>query len=265
VHEALRRLVDLQRVDETRHRLELELAAIPARRSGFDARESEARDHAARARAALDAAQLELRRAEATLRDQEASKQRLDGQQSQVKSNTAYTALLHEIDAATATISETETRILELMDAVQAARKEAEDAERGLAASEEALRAERQALEIRAEELGKERARAEGERTGCAWAAGWASLLSARWRSSRARTSSPADPASGSWSCRRSSRTAWVRRRAEAFRNAPFRQGRGPQAAPADAEKPSWNAGLSGRPEGMRGGWTGLDGEQKTQ
>jgi hypothetical protein len=168
VREALRRLVELQQVDETRHRLGEEVAAIPARRAGLDARESEAREHAARARAAFEAAQLELRRAEATLRDQEASKQRLDGQQSQVKSNTAYTALLHEIDAATAMISETETRILELMDTVQAARKELEDAERGLAATEGALRDERQALDIRAEELAKERARADGERAGLA-------------------------------------------------------------------------------------------------
>jgi predicted nucleic acid-binding Zn-ribbon protein len=145
--------VELQRVDETRHRLGVELATIPTQRAAFDASEAAAREHLARARASLEAGQLELRRAESALRDQEAAKQRLEGQQGQVKTNTAYTALLHEIDAAAAAISETETRILELMDTVQAARRESEEAERELARVEGDLRERRQALGIREEEL----------------------------------------------------------------------------------------------------------------
>ena len=168
MREALRQLVDLQRVDEARHRLGAELQAIPAQRAALDAAEAEAREHVARAKASLEAAQLELRRRESILRDQEASKQRLDGQQSQVKTNTAYTALLHEIDAAEAAISDTETRILELMDAAQAARKEVDEAERELAHAEGTLRERRQALEVRAEELAKEGARADAERAGLA-------------------------------------------------------------------------------------------------
>lgn len=165
---ALRQLVELQRVDETRHRLGAELATIPTQRAAFDAAEAQAREHVARARASLEAGQLELRRAESALRDQEAAKQRLEGQQGQVKTNTAYTALLHEIDAAAAAISETETRILELMDAVQAARRESEEANRALARVEGDLRERRQALGIREEELAKEGARADAERAGLA-------------------------------------------------------------------------------------------------
>lgn len=168
MHAALRQLVELQRVDETRHRLSVELAAIPTQRAAFDAAEAAAREHVARARTSLDAGQLELRRAESALRDQEAAKQRLEGQQGQVKTNTAYTALLHEIDAAAAAISESETRILELMDAVQAARRESEEAERELARVEGDLRERRQALGIREEELAKEGARADAERAGLA-------------------------------------------------------------------------------------------------
>ena len=160
--------MELQRVDETRHRLGVELATIPTQRAAFDASEAAAREHVARARASLEAGQLELRRAESALRDQEAAKQRLEGQQGQVKTNTAYTALLHEIDAAAAAISETETRILELMDAVQAARRESEEAERELARVEGDLRERRQALGIREEELAKEGARADAERAGLA-------------------------------------------------------------------------------------------------
>jgi predicted nucleic acid-binding Zn-ribbon protein len=168
VRDALRQLAGLQRVDETRHRLATELAAIPAQRAALDAAETAARERAARAKAALEAAQLELRRAESTLREQESSKQRLEGQQGQVKTNTAYTALLHEIEAAASGISETETRILELMDAVQGARTETEDAERDLARAEVELRERRQGLDVRTEELAKEGARADAERASLA-------------------------------------------------------------------------------------------------
>ena len=164
MRDALRQLLELQRVDETRHRVGTELAAIPAQRAALDAAEAGARERAASTKAALEAAQLELRRAESTLREQEAAKQRLEGQQGQVKTNAAYTALLHEIEAAVSAVSETETRILELMDAVQAARSGAEEAERELKRAEVDLRERRQGLEVRAEELAKEGARADGER-----------------------------------------------------------------------------------------------------
>jgi predicted nucleic acid-binding Zn-ribbon protein len=179
VREVLRQLVVLQGVDETRHRLHAELEAIPAQRAGLDAAEAAARDHVARARATFEAAQLELRQVESTLRDQESLKVRLEGQQSQVKTNIAYTALLHEIEGAAGAISETETRILELMDAVQGARREVEEAERELARAEGDLRERRQALEARSEELAKEQARAEAERAGLA--AGIESTVLARY------------------------------------------------------------------------------------
>lgn len=168
MRETLRQLGELQRVDEARHRLDAELQTVPAQRATFDAAEAAARDQLARSRAGMDATQLELRRTESTLRDQETLRHRLEGQQSQVKTNTAYTALLHEIDASAAAVSETETRILELMDAVQAARREVEEAERGLSRAEGDLRERRQALEVRSEELAKERARADAERAGIA-------------------------------------------------------------------------------------------------
>jgi hypothetical protein len=168
VRDALRQLAELQRVDETRHRLGTELSTIPARRAALDAEEAAARERAAVAKAALESAQLELRRAESTLREQEAARQRLEGQQGQVKSNAAYTALLHEIEAASSGISDTETRILELMDAVQTARSQTETAERDLARLEADLRARRQGLDVRAEELAKETALADAERASLA-------------------------------------------------------------------------------------------------
>jgi predicted nucleic acid-binding Zn-ribbon protein len=58
------------------------------------------------------------------LQDQEALLKRLEGQQFQVKSNDAYTALLHEMEHAKQAISDCETRILESMDAIETSRSE---------------------------------------------------------------------------------------------------------------------------------------------
>ena len=64
---------------------------------------------------------MEQRRVEGELQEQEALLQKLEGQQLQVKSNEAYTALLHEMERARQAISDCETRILESMETIEAA------------------------------------------------------------------------------------------------------------------------------------------------
>jgi predicted nucleic acid-binding Zn-ribbon protein len=54
--------------------------------------------------------------------DREALVAKLEGQQHQVKTNEAYTALLHEIDQAREGISNAETAILEAMEGIEVAR-----------------------------------------------------------------------------------------------------------------------------------------------
>lgn len=160
----LQGLVDLSKVDVQLAALEEERAGLPARRAALaEARgASQAAEEAART--ALEAAEHEQRRHEAAAQDQEALLARLEGQQHQVKSNEAYTALLHEMDQARAAISEAETHILEAMDAIEEARAEAERAASGTrgaharaAEQESALDAREKALEAQIADLRRER------------------------------------------------------------------------------------------------------------
>ncbi len=119
MRETLRQLVELQRLDDELHRIAEAIAALPGDREAAQRSLAEGQQLLANAEARLEARQLELRQAETALQDAEELRKRLEGQQSQVKTNEAYTALLHEIDAAGEAISEAETRILEGMDATQ--------------------------------------------------------------------------------------------------------------------------------------------------
>ncbi len=162
--EGLRRLVELQKLDDELATLEEEHKGLPARREAFAVQQAAAETHLATSREAVRAAEAGQRQAEHDLQDREAAVAKLEGQQHQVKTNEAYTALLREIDRAREAISGCETRILEAMEAAQvcaevtaaaeaaakAARERAETGARSLLAREgeltariEVLRAER--------------------------------------------------------------------------------------------------------------------------
>jgi len=96
------------------------------------------------------------RRAEGEVREQEALLAKLEGQQHQVKSNEAYTALLHEMDQAKRAISDAETRILEAMEAIEQANHDLASGDRDVVALRERLEREEQALDERAQRLQKE-------------------------------------------------------------------------------------------------------------
>jgi predicted nucleic acid-binding Zn-ribbon protein len=141
VRETLRQLLELQRLDDDLHRISRTLEALPAEREASQQRLAAGQQHLADVQGQLEARQLALRQAESALQDAEALRKRLEAQQSQVKTNEAYTALLHEIEAASEAVSEAETRILEGMDAAQesgamleAARGEVDQLERDTAA-----------------------------------------------------------------------------------------------------------------------------------
>jgi len=151
VLEGLDHLLELQRLDSEITRREEALAALPDERKRLEESRESAAARLAAAREARQAAEAGQRRAEAALQDQEALLKRLEGQQFQVKDNTAYTALLHEMDRAKEEISQRETQILEGMDEVEACRaaeNEAEGADRDTrerVTSEEKALAEREA------------------------------------------------------------------------------------------------------------------------
>jgi len=145
--ERTRHLVALQQVDDEAHAAEAELAGIPARRAAAEARVEAAEAELEAARARLAAAEQEQRRHEAALQDKEVQHSRLESQQTQVKTNEAYRALLSEMEQCKAAIAACEDGILEAMDAIETARA-------ALAGAEEAAAAARAESERELRELG---------------------------------------------------------------------------------------------------------------
>lgn len=164
----LQGLVDLSKVDVQLAALEEERAALPARRAALDEARSASQAAEEAAGAAVEAAEQEQRRHEAVAQDKEVLLHKLEGQQHQVKTNEAYTALLHEMDEARAAISESETRILEAMEAIEQARAEADRAASGARGAQERAAEEESALDAREKALEEQIAALRRERDGIA-------------------------------------------------------------------------------------------------
>jgi predicted nucleic acid-binding Zn-ribbon protein len=164
VLEGLQHLLELQRLDTEIAKRQEVLAALPAKRKQGDEALAAAEVRLEAAREQLQSVELGQRSAESALQDQEALLQKLEGQQFQVKDNTAYTALLSEMERAKEAISECETRILEEMEAIEAGRQGLADSE----ANERDTRAnvERERVEFagRQQKLETELAALEAER-----------------------------------------------------------------------------------------------------
>lgn len=154
--EGLQSLVDLSQVDTHLADRERERSEIPAKRSACAEQRTQAEARLEAAREAVAEAELVQRRAEGEVREQEALLAKLEGQQHQVKSNEAYTALLHEMDQAKRAISDAETRILEAMEAIEQANHDLASGDRDVVALRERLEREEQALDERAQRLQKE-------------------------------------------------------------------------------------------------------------
>ena len=162
--EGLQHLLELQRLDSEIAKRQEVLAAQPAKRKQSE--ESFAADTAAfeAAREQLQSAELRQRSAESQLQDHEALLQRLEGQQFQVKDNTAYTALLSEMDHAKAAISECETSILEEMEAIEAGSRNLAEAEAKERDTRERVERESVEMDARQQQLGAELATLDAER-----------------------------------------------------------------------------------------------------
>lgn len=157
--EGLRHLLDLQRLDDELIAKDAEHAAVPKRRAGMAEARLAGEARLAALRQTLEDAELRQRRAERELQDQEALLRKLEGQQFQVKTNAAYTALLHEMDAARRAVSDCETRILESMEAIEGARAALAGGERDVRGEASRLDAEEKALGERERQLEADLAR----------------------------------------------------------------------------------------------------------
>jgi predicted nucleic acid-binding Zn-ribbon protein len=149
VVEALQGLVDLSRLDTDLFTLEEERSGIPAKRESCAVEREQSKARVAESREALTEAEQAQRRAETDLQDQEALLHKLEGQQSQVKTNEAYTALLHEMDQAREAISEAETRILEAMEGIEGAGERLATSEREARGIAERIGGEERSLDER--------------------------------------------------------------------------------------------------------------------
>ena len=139
--EGLNKLVELQRLDSQLSGFEEEFSKIPGKRTSLAETLSHGVERLENAKEQLRATELELRRVEQKLQEQEALLSRLESQQNQVKSNDAYTALLHEMEQAKQAISGCETGILEGMEAI-------EFASENLASEESAVTVERKRVGV---------------------------------------------------------------------------------------------------------------------
>ncbi len=151
--QGLTQLLELQRVDDELVALQTEFEGLPGHRERIEAERSACDEQLATAKQTLQDAEGGLRQAESLLQDQEALLQKLEGQQFQVKSNDAYTALLHEMDHARESISEHETKILEHMDTIEQSRGRLAEVEKRVAETRSRLEVERPAIEARDAEL----------------------------------------------------------------------------------------------------------------
>jgi predicted nucleic acid-binding Zn-ribbon protein len=149
----LQRLIDLQNLDEELTAYEGESAGLPGRRAGLAEMREAAQQRVVAAKDALQKAENEQRHAESALQDQEALIQKLDGQQFQVKTNEAYTALLREMEQARQAISDSETRLLEAMDAIETGGREQAAAEEEVEKVLGRVAADEKALDARGHEL----------------------------------------------------------------------------------------------------------------
>lgn len=147
--QGLTQLLELQRVDDELVALQTEYEGLPGHRTRIEQERSACDQQLAAAKQTLEDAEGGLRQAEASLQDQEALLKKLEGQQFQVKSNDAYTALLREMDHARELISGHETEILEHMDAIERARGQLAEVEKQVVETRSRLEAERSAFDAR--------------------------------------------------------------------------------------------------------------------
>jgi predicted nucleic acid-binding Zn-ribbon protein len=164
VLQGLTKLLELQRLDDQLVASRTEHEGLPARREGNAQGRQACDDRLAAAKLALRDAELAMRQAEGALQEQEALLERFEGQQFQVKSNDAYTALLAEMEHAREGISEHETKILENMETIERATSELAEAERESGSAHSAFDAEDREIQTREADLTASIERLSGER-----------------------------------------------------------------------------------------------------
>lgn len=154
--EGLQGLVDLSKADTDLAGRERDRVEIPLQRADCKERRSAGQARLASARESLKEVELSQRRGETEALEKQSLLDKLEGQQHQVKSNEAYSALLSEMEQARAAISDAETNILEAMEASENAKSALAAIDRDVATELSRIEGEERALDENSQKLDEE-------------------------------------------------------------------------------------------------------------
>jgi len=164
MHPSIKHLIELQVVDLRLNELRALLAGYPGRLAEIDARVETARKQLAGAKETLVTSLKDRKKYEMDVEQWKEKARKYKDQIYEVKTNEAYKALQHEIQAAEAEIAKAEDRLLERMVAGEEYEREVKAAERALKELEAAAAADRQKLEAEQAAAQKELEQATAER-----------------------------------------------------------------------------------------------------
>jgi predicted nucleic acid-binding Zn-ribbon protein len=153
VLEGLQGLVDLSKVDTDLTSREQALVEIPNKRADCEEKRGAGQTRIEAAREALKEVELSQRRSETEAQEKQALLEKLEGQQHQVKTNEAYSALLSEMEQARSAISDAETNILEAMEAIENAKAAFAASERDVASALSKIEGEERLIDEQSQSL----------------------------------------------------------------------------------------------------------------
>ncbi len=164
MHPSIRHLIELQTIDLRLNELRALLASYPKRLAESNARVEAAQRQLAAAKEALTNNLKDRKKYEMDVEQWKEKARKYKDQIYEVKTNEAYKALQHEIQAAEAEIAKAEDRLLERMVAGEEYERQMKAAEQALKEVEAAAQADRQKLEAEQAAAQKELERDTAER-----------------------------------------------------------------------------------------------------
>jgi predicted nucleic acid-binding Zn-ribbon protein len=165
MHSHVRHLIELQNVDVRLAVIRARLAALPKRLAEVNTRVEAVRTRLLQAKEAHTKSLKDRKTFEMDVEQWKEKVRKYKDQTGSVKTNEAYRALLHEIEAAEKEIAAAEDRLLERMVAGEEFEREVKAAEKALAEAEAAAQVDRQAITAENRAVEKECAALEAERT----------------------------------------------------------------------------------------------------
>ena len=164
MQKVLQNLLELQNVDLRLNEVRARLATFPKKTAELDARIAAAKGEVERSKAAQVATIKDRKKYELDVEQWKEKVRKYKDQTSQIKTNEAYKALLHEVQMAEAEIAKAEDRLLEQMVSSEEYDRRIKAAEKSLKEAEENVRGERAKLQTEKTAADQEFAQLNGER-----------------------------------------------------------------------------------------------------